>query len=206
MPADFRWRARIARMYSNQVIDHLENPQNMGVLPDANATGIVGTPAHGDVMRLQLKILPVNDVETIVDVKAKVFGCGGAIASVSYLTARIKGRSVAEAAIITHGQIAQVLALPPSEVHCAIRAEDALQAALSDYRRRKAEGSATAYEASGFGGAGAGLRGRSVQSAPAQDPWSVDGPDPSAGRVARTMRLGTLCHAAPSPAGASKGV
>ena len=126
-------------MYSDQVIDHFERPRNMGDLHDANAVAIVGAPTLGDVMKLQLKIAPVNGVDTIVDVKAKVFGCGSAIASTSYLTERIKGRPVAEAATIRNKTIAQALGLPPVKIHCSVLAEDALKAALDDYRKRKGQ-------------------------------------------------------------------
>jgi len=125
-------------MYSRQIIDHFEHPRNMGALPDANGVGMVGSPASGDVLKLQLKIALVNGVETIVDAKAKVFGCGSAIASTSYLTDLIKGRPVAEAAAIKNKTIAQALGLPPAKIHCSVLAEDALKAALNDYRRRKA--------------------------------------------------------------------
>ena len=125
-------------MYSALVIDHFERPRNMGTLPDANGVATVGSPALGDVMKLQLKIAPVKGVETIVDVKAKVYGCGSAIASTSYLTERIKGRPVAEAAAIQNKDIAQALALPPVKIHCSVLAEDALKAALEDYRKRQA--------------------------------------------------------------------
>jgi NifU-like protein involved in Fe-S cluster formation len=131
-------------VYSQQVLDHFERPRNMGLLPDANATGIVGAPACGDVMKLQLKIGPVDGVETIVDVKAKVFGCGSAIAATSYLTELIKGRPVAEAAAITDRQIARALDLPPVKVYCSVLAEGALQAALRDYRARKGAAEAVA--------------------------------------------------------------
>ena len=130
-------------MYSPQVLDHFERPRNMGVLPDANGLGVVGSPATGDVLKLQLKIAPVDGVETIVDVKAKVFGCGSAIASTSYLTELIKGRPLAEAAGIKNKIIAQALALPPVKIHCSVLAEEALKAALEDYRKRRAVAEAT---------------------------------------------------------------
>ncbi len=125
-------------MYSTQVLDHFDRPRNMGVLPDANGVGLVGAPALGDVLRLQIKIAPVDGVDTIVDVRAQVFGCGAAIASTSYLTERIKGRPVVEAAALRNQAIAQALALPPVKVHCSVLAEEALAAALNDYRDRKA--------------------------------------------------------------------
>lgn len=125
-------------MYSAQVMDHFEHPRNMGVLPDANAAAMVGTPACGDVLRLQLKIASVDGVETIVDVKAKVFGCASAIASTSYLTEALKGRPLAEALTITNRGIAEALALPPMKIHCSVMAEEALKAALAEYRSRSA--------------------------------------------------------------------
>ncbi len=125
-------------MYSTQVLDHFDRPRNMGVLPDANGVGLVGAPALGDVLRLQIKIAPVDGVDTIVDVRAQVFGCGAAIASTSYLTERIMGRPVVEAAALRNQAIAQALALPPVKVHCSVLAEEALAAALNDYRDRKA--------------------------------------------------------------------
>ena len=124
-------------MYSRQILDHFEHPRNVGSLPDANGVGLVGSPASGDVLKLQLKIATVNGVETVVDVKAKVFGCGSAIASTSYLTELVKGRPVAEAEAIKNKTIAQALGLPPAKIHCSLLAEDALRAALNDYRRRQ---------------------------------------------------------------------
>lgn len=125
-------------MYSSQVLDHFQSPRNMGDLPDANGVGWAGDPAHGDVMKLQLEIALVNGAETIVDVKAKIFGCGAAIASTSYLTEHIKGRPVAEAASVTNKSIALALGLPPVKIHCSMLAEEALKAALNDYQKRKA--------------------------------------------------------------------
>ena len=126
-------------MYSDQVLDHFEHPRNMGVLPDANGVGIVGAPACGDVMKLQLKIVTEPDgTERIADVKAKVFGCGNAIASTSLLTELIKGKSLTEAAQVENRAIASALALPPVKLHCSVLAEDALKAAISDYRTRTA--------------------------------------------------------------------
>ncbi len=125
-------------MYSSQVLDHFQSPRNMGDLPEANGVGWAGDPAHGDVMKLQLKIALVNGTETIVDVKAKIFGCGAAIASTSYLTENIKGRPVAEAAGITNKSIALGLGLPPVKIHCSVLAEEALKAALNDYQKRQA--------------------------------------------------------------------
>jgi Fe-S cluster assembly scaffold IscU len=126
-------------VYSNQVLDHFEHPRNMGDLPDANGMAIVGAPACGDVMKLQLKIVTEPDgTERIADVKAKVFGCGNAIASTSFLTELIKGRSLTEAVQVKNPTIAAALALPPVKLHCSVLAEDALKAAISDYRKRTA--------------------------------------------------------------------
>jgi nitrogen fixation NifU-like protein len=120
--------------YSEKVIDHFENPQNMGSL-DKNdpsvGTGFVGAPACGDVMKLQIK---VSDDGIIEDVKFKTFGCGSAIASSSLITTLIKGRPIEEAELIKNSQIAQELDLPPVKIHCSVLAEDAIKAAIKDYR------------------------------------------------------------------------
>lgn len=125
--------------YSKEVLEHFENPKNMGDLVDANGVGLVGAPACGDVMKLMLKIEEREGKEVIADVKAKVFGCGSAIASTSYLTELIKGRTLEEAAQIKNRAIAQALSLPPVKIHCSVLAEDALKTALADYRRRKGQ-------------------------------------------------------------------
>jgi nitrogen fixation NifU-like protein len=122
--------------YSDNVIDHFENPRNMGSL-DKNdpsvGTGIVGAPACGDVMKLQLKI---SDDGVIEEAKWKTFGCGSAIASSSLVTEWVKGRTVEEAGIITNSEIAQELSLPPVKIHCSVLAEDAIKAAIEDYRSK----------------------------------------------------------------------
>jgi nitrogen fixation NifU-like protein len=121
--------------YSNQVLDHYENPRNVGSFPKDDTdigTGMVGAPACGDVMRLQIK---VQD-GIIVDAKFKTYGCGSAIASSSLVTEWIKGRSLAQAAEITNSEIASELALPPVKIHCSILAEDAIKAAVIDYKSR----------------------------------------------------------------------
>ena len=124
--------------YSEKVIDHYENPQNVGSLdkdsPDVG-TGLVGAPACGDVMKLQLKI---NDDGIIEDAKFKTFGCGSAIASSSLVTTMVKGRSIDEAEQIKNAEIARELALPPVKIHCSVLAEDAIKAAIADYRKKKA--------------------------------------------------------------------
>ena len=120
--------------YSDQVIDHYENPRNVGNL-DKNAknvgTGMVGAPACGDVMRLQIQ---VNDNGIIEDARFKTYGCGSAIASSSLVTEWLKGKSLDQAGEIKNNDIAQELALPPVKVHCSVLAEDAIKAAISDYQ------------------------------------------------------------------------
>src|SRR5271154_1879291 len=123
--------------YSDKVIDHYENPRNVGTLDkeDPNVgTGLVGAPACGDVMRLQLKI---SD-GIIQDAKFKTFGCGSAIASSSLVTEWVKGKSVDDATRITNRDIAQELALPPVKIHCSVLAEDAIKAAVEDFKRKRA--------------------------------------------------------------------
>lgn len=120
--------------YSDQVIDHYENPRNVGNL-DKNAknvgTGMVGAPACGDVMRLQIQ---VDDNGIIEDARFKTYGCGSAIASSSLVTEWLKGKSLDQAGEIKNNDIAQELALPPVKVHCSVLAEDAIKAAISDYK------------------------------------------------------------------------
>jgi nitrogen fixation NifU-like protein len=123
--------------YSEKVIDHYENPQNVGSMDKADAdvgTGMVGAPACGDVMKLQLRI---NDDGIIEDAKFKTFGCGSAIASSSLVTTMVKGKTVDEAAQIKNSDIAAELALPPVKIHCSVLAEDAVKAAIADYRNKK---------------------------------------------------------------------
>ncbi len=123
--------------YSNKVIDHYENPRNVGSLPkdDANVgTGLVGAPECGDVMKLQVKVNP--DTGVIDDAKFKTFGCGSAIASSSLVTEWVKGKTLDEAAALKNSQIAEELALPPVKIHCSILAEDAIKAAVQDYKTK----------------------------------------------------------------------
>jgi nitrogen fixation NifU-like protein len=123
--------------YSEEVIEHYENPRNVGTLDknDKNVgTGLVGAPACGDVMRLQIK---VGDNDIIEDVQFKTFGCGSAIASSSLATEWIKGKTLDEAKKIRNTEIATELALPPIKLHCSILAEDAIKAAISDYKSKK---------------------------------------------------------------------
>ena len=122
--------------YSEKVIDHYENPRNVGGFDkdDKNiATGMVGAPACGDVMKLQLKI---GEDGIIQDAKFKTYGCGSAIASSSLVTEWVKGKSIEEAAQLKNTQIAEELALPPVKIHCSILAEDAIKAAIADYKKR----------------------------------------------------------------------
>ena len=122
--------------YSDKVIDHYENPRNVGSFGKDEkgvATGMVGAPACGDVMKLQIK---VNEQGIIEDAKFKTYGCGSAIASSSLVTEWVKGKSVDEAATIKNTQIAEELALPPVKIHCSILAEDAIKAAIADYKKK----------------------------------------------------------------------
>ena len=125
--------------YNKKIIDHFENPRNVGSM-DSNdpsvGTGLVGTPACGDVMKLQLKI---NDNGMIEDAKFKTFGCGSAIASSSLMTTLVNGRSIMDAEKITNADIAKDLLLPPVKIHCSVLAEDAIKAAIADYRGKKNE-------------------------------------------------------------------
>lgn len=124
--------------YSNKVIDHYENPRNVGVLDkDASnvGTGMVGAPACGDVMRLQIQ---VNDSGIIEEARFKTYGCGSAIASSSLVTEWLKGKTLDQAQAIKNMDIAQELALPPVKIHCSVLAEDAIKAAIEDYRHKNA--------------------------------------------------------------------
>ncbi len=124
--------------YSNKVIDHYENPRNVGSLPkdDPNVgTGLVGAPECGDVMKLQVKVNPETGV--IDDAKFKTFGCGSAIASSSLATEWLKGKTVDEALAIKNTDIVTELSLPPVKIHCSVLAEDAIKAAISDYKKKQ---------------------------------------------------------------------
>ena len=123
--------------YGDKVLEHYENPRNVGTMDknDPNVgTGLVGAPACGDVMRLQVKI---SDDGKIEDAKFKTFGCGSAIASSSLVTEWVKGKSVDEAMTIKNTQIAKELALPPVKIHCSVLAEDAIKAAIADWKKKK---------------------------------------------------------------------
>jgi nitrogen fixation NifU-like protein len=126
--------------YSNKVIDHYENPRNVGSFAkdDPNVgTGMVGAPACGDVMKLQIKV--DNDTGIITDAKFKTYGCGSAIASSSLVTEWVKGMHIDQASKLKNSEIAEELALPPVKIHCSILAEDAIKAAVDDYRNRHSQ-------------------------------------------------------------------
>ena len=130
--------------YSNKVIEHYENPRNVGSM-DANdpsvGTGLVGAPACGDVMKLQIR---VNDAGVIEEAKFKTFGCGSAIASSSLATEWIKGMTVDQAMAIKNTQIVEELSLPPVKIHCSVLAEDAIKSAIADYKTKRARGTGQA--------------------------------------------------------------
>ena len=122
--------------YSKKVLDHYENPRNVGSFEKGDSTvgtGMVGAPACGDVMKLQIK---VNNDGVIEDAKFKTYGCGSAIASSSLLTEWVKGKSLTEASLIKNSDIAEELALPPVKIHCSVLAEDAITAAIEDYKKK----------------------------------------------------------------------
>lgn len=123
--------------YSEKVIDHYENPRNVGALDKSDptvGTGMVGAPACGDVMKLQIKV--DDDTGIITDAKFKTYGCGSAIASSSLVTEWVKGKTLDQAGTIKNSEIAEELALPPVKIHCSILAEDAIKAAIEDYRKK----------------------------------------------------------------------
>tara|TARA_B100000965_G_C19509818_1_gene721435 strand:- start:662 stop:1039 length:378 start_codon:yes stop_codon:yes gene_type:complete len=122
--------------YSDKVLDHYENPRNVGTFDNDNdiGTGMVGAPACGDVMKLQIK---VGNDGVIEDAKFKTYGCGSAIASSSLLTEWVKGKTLTEASMIKNTDIAEELALPPVKIHCSVLAEDAISAAIEDYKSKK---------------------------------------------------------------------
>jgi len=125
--------------YSDKVLDHYENPRNVGTFDKSDSkvgTGMVGAPACGDVMKLQIK---VSDDGIIEDAKFKTYGCGSAIASSSLLTEWVKGKSLTEASLIKNSDIAEELALPPVKIHCSVLAEDAITAAIDDYKTKLAK-------------------------------------------------------------------
>ena len=125
--------------YSEKVIDHYENPRNVGSFDNSDenvGSGMVGAPACGDVMKLQIK---VNNEGIIEDARFKTYGCGSAIASSSLVTEWVKGKTLDEAAALKNSEIAEELALPPVKIHCSILAEDAVKAAIADYRAKQAK-------------------------------------------------------------------
>jgi nitrogen fixation NifU-like protein len=125
--------------YSDKVVEHVENPRNVGSLDrddPAVGTGLVGAPACGDVMKLQIRVGPDGHIE---EARFKTFGCGSAIASSSLVTEWVKGRSVEEALAIKNTDVAEELSLPPVKIHCSVLAEDAIMAAVADWRRKQAE-------------------------------------------------------------------
>ncbi|WP_374317147.1 Fe-S cluster assembly scaffold IscU [Aquabacterium sp.] len=127
--------------YSDKVIDHYENPRNVGSFSadeEGVATGMVGAPACGDVMKLQIKVNPATGV--IEDARFKTYGCGSAIASSSLVTEWVRGKTLDEALAIKNTQIAEELALPPVKIHCSILAEDAIKAAVADYQAKATQG------------------------------------------------------------------
>jgi nitrogen fixation NifU-like protein len=130
--------------YSNKVIDHYNNPRNVGTLDKASSevgTGLVGAPECGDVMRLQIKVNP--ETQVIEDAKFKTFGCGSAIASSSLATEWIKGKNVEDALTIKNTDIVKELALPPVKIHCSVLAEDAIRAAIGDWKKKQSASQAT---------------------------------------------------------------
>ena len=125
--------------YSDKVLDHYSNPRNVGTLPkdDPNVgTGVVGAPECGDVMKLQLKI---SDAGVVEDAKFKTYGCGSAIASSSYVTELVKGKTVDEVMSIKNTQIVQELSLPPVKIHCSVLAEDGIKAAIADWKKKRGD-------------------------------------------------------------------
>ncbi|MDR2208542.1 MAG: Fe-S cluster assembly scaffold IscU [Azoarcus sp.] len=125
--------------YSNKVLDHYENPRNAGSFAEGEegvATGMVGAPACGDVMKLQIKVGKEGIIE---DARFKTYGCGSAIASSSLVTEWVKGKTLDEALTIKNSQIAEELALPPVKIHCSVLAEDAIRAAVADYKKKHGE-------------------------------------------------------------------
>jgi nitrogen fixation NifU-like protein len=133
--------------YSNKVIDHYENPRNVGSFAkdEANVgTGIVGAPECGDVLKLQLKI---SDTGVIEDARFKTFGCGSAIASSSYVTELVKGKNLEDALQVKNTQIVDELALPPVKIHCSVLAEDAIKAAINDWKKRHGDGTGEGQKA-----------------------------------------------------------
>ena len=134
--------------YSNKVIDHYNNPRNVGSMDKSSAevgTGLVGAPECGDVMKLQIKVNPMTNV--IEDAKFKTFGCGSAIASSSLATEWVKGKTIDEALAIKNTEIVKELSLPPVKIHCSVLAEDAIRAAIGDWKKKQTTSTPVAVEA-----------------------------------------------------------
>ncbi|KAF7197438.1 Iron sulfur cluster assembly protein 1, mitochondrial [Pseudocercospora fuligena] len=157
------------RSYHEKVLDHYNNPRNVGSM-QKNAqdvgTGLVGAPACGDVMKLQIKVDPNND--TITDVKFKTFGCGSAIASSSYLTELVRGMTLEQAGRIRNTEIAKELCLPPVKLHCSMLAEDAIKSAISNYYTKNPKARAT-----DLGGTGAAMPKIEIEKVPADAPTAT---------------------------------
>ncbi|KAK3718035.1 iron-binding protein [Vermiconidia calcicola] len=154
------------RSYHERVLDHYNNPRNVGSMQKNNAdvgTGLVGAPACGDVMKLQIKVDPNND--TITDVKFKTFGCGSAIASSSYLTELVRGMTLEQAGKIRNTEIAKELCLPPVKLHCSMLAEDAIKSAITNYYTKNPKAKQT-----DLGGTGAAMPKIEIEKLPADAP------------------------------------
>ncbi|KAK5169055.1 iron-binding protein [Saxophila tyrrhenica] len=157
------------RAYHEKVLDHYNNPRNVGSMGKNEAdvgTGLVGAPACGDVMKLQIKVDPDND--TITDVKFKTFGCGSAIASSSYLTELVRGMTLEQAGRIRNTEIAKELSLPPVKLHCSMLAEDAIKSAITNYYTKNPKAKAT-----DLGGTGAAMPKIEIEKLPADAPTAA---------------------------------
>jgi len=158
--------APLRRAYHEKVLDHYNNPRNVGSMAKGDqdvGTGLVGAPACGDVMKLQIKVDPTND--TITDVKFKTFGCGSAIASSSYLTELVRGMTLEQAGRIRNTEIAKELCLPPVKLHCSMLAEDAIKSAITNYYTKNPKAKAT-----DLGGTGAAMPKIEIEKLPADAP------------------------------------
>jgi len=159
----------VRRSYHEKVLDHYNNPRNVGSMSKNDAdvgTGLVGAPACGDVMKLQIKVDPSND--TITDVKFKTFGCGSAIASSSYLTELVRGMTLEQAGRIRNTEIAKELCLPPVKLHCSMLAEDAIKSAINNYYTKNPKAKQT-----DLGGTGASMPKIEIEKLPADAPMSA---------------------------------
>jgi len=159
----------VRRSYHEKVLDHYNNPRNVGSMSKNDTdvgTGLVGAPACGDVMKLQIKVDPSND--TITDVKFKTFGCGSAIASSSYLTELVRGMTLEQAGRIRNTEIAKELCLPPVKLHCSMLAEDAIKSAISNYYTKNPKAKQT-----DLGGTGASMPKIEIEKLPADAPMAA---------------------------------